>query len=389
MTHRPLMSHSTHQTLVMTALLIACLASLVPSSQATTSAPTVDNVFSSHSAVAGNAQQQGMAVSVSDMNDPQASKILKHVSADIDGKIIYVHFIGETGKTVFVRTNKDKIYRSYDFGRNWKYEKIFEEGGGIKRIAVSPRDANYVFFVGVNGKHWNTKDGGVNYNKIGTELAIDNVLLHHFNVDYLLAAHKVCEFGSTGCCNNVYLCREFGEKCQLMSKRVETVAWGTGALDAVVTRFPYQLGDNNQYQCGTPDERKMVELVSDGKFQKLAFAHAVQSWVYAPFYTFVSQVDEQTKALKLLVSNNAKAGFLPAKIDAPLIMDEFSVLDASEETVFMAVNADPNNKLYSTVYISNRRGDRFSPSLQNLYCPTHHTCDFHKHKGLEGSTLTV
>eukprot|EP00003_Mantamonas_plastica_P030467 TRINITY_DN758_c0_g1_i6.p1 TRINITY_DN758_c0_g1~~TRINITY_DN758_c0_g1_i6.p1 ORF type:complete len:120 (+),score=12.71 TRINITY_DN758_c0_g1_i6:12-371(+) len=82
MTHRPLMSHSTHQTLVMTALLIACLASLVPSSQATTSAPTVDNVFSSHSAVAGNAQQQGMAVSVSDMNDPQASKILKHVVSD-------------------------------------------------------------------------------------------------------------------------------------------------------------------------------------------------------------------------------------------------------------------------------------------------------------------
>merc|ERR1719460_1137147 len=84
----------------------------------------------------------------------------------IDSPVSDIQWVGSEKKTVFVRSNKNFVYRSANEGRswerqNWKMEKtVDEEKSGILSFHVSPADTNKIFFRGTGKQHWLTYDRG-------------------------------------------------------------------------------------------------------------------------------------------------------------------------------------------------------------------------------------
>merc|ERR1719399_2465037 len=88
----------------------------------------------------------------------------------IDSPVADIQWVGSDKKTVFVRSQKNFVYRSGDEGRSWerqnsKMEKTAadEEKSGILSFHVSPADTSKLFFRGTGKQHWNSVDRGQKY----------------------------------------------------------------------------------------------------------------------------------------------------------------------------------------------------------------------------------
>ena len=114
----------------------------------------------------------------------------------IDSPVADIQWVGADKKTVFVRSQKNFVYRSGDEGRtwerqNWKMEKTREdeEKSGILSFHVSPADTSRIFFRGTNRQHWLTTDRGVKYVPLEPSFVIKEVKMHPTEPEWMLASH--------------------------------------------------------------------------------------------------------------------------------------------------------------------------------------------------------
>jgi hypothetical protein len=107
-------------------------------------------------------------------------------------------------------------------------------------------------------------------------------------------------------------------------------------------------------------------------------------------YMFVAQViEEGSSEVNLLIANSGNFDrFVRAEIPVKRIPEHsYTLLDTSEDTIFLHVNHYGDDSRFGNIYISDATGHRFSLSLlHNVRNPKGH-CDFDKVYGLEGIYL--
>lgn len=99
--------------------------------------------------------------------------------------------------------------------------------------------------------------------------------------------------------------------------------------------------------------------------------------------------DQYTQEVSLLVSSPTDVlGYNYDIIDADQKLKEhsYSILDTSENQVFMLVNHLKASSLMGVIYISDSTGTRYSRSLENVV-KVDNTAEFHRVLGLEGIYL--
>jgi hypothetical protein len=141
----------------------------------------------------------------------------------IDSPVADIQWVGKDKKTLFVRSNKNFVYRSTDEGKkwerqNWKMEKTSEEEGksGILSFHASPADSNKIFFRGSGKQHWLTLDKGDKYMPLDPSFTIKEVKMHPTESEWMMASHLTdgCHLTDRRNCSlDVYLTQDLGRSC--------------------------------------------------------------------------------------------------------------------------------------------------------------------------------
>ena len=141
-------------------------------------------------------------------------------------------------QTIFVRSQKNFIYRSGDEGRkwerqNWKMEKTSEEEkSGILSFHVMPADTSKIFFRGVGKQHWHTVDRGLKYIPLDPAFIIKEVKPHPTEPEWMLASHLTEGCRTTArkdCSMEVYLTQDLGKTWKLLQRYVAQFEWAPAA----------------------------------------------------------------------------------------------------------------------------------------------------------------
>jgi photosystem II stability/assembly factor-like uncharacterized protein len=166
----------------------------------------------------------------------------------IDSAVADIQWVGDDKKTVFVRSQKNFIYRSGDEGRtwerqNWKMEKTSdEEKSGILSLHVSPTDTNKIFFRGAGRQHWLTTDRGQKYVPLELSFTIKEVKMHPTEAEWMLASHLTegCKKAErVNCAMEVFLTKDLGRTWQLLQRYVAQFEWAPHGTDGGARRGVY------------------------------------------------------------------------------------------------------------------------------------------------------
>ena len=160
----------------------------------------------------------------------------------LDSPVADIQWVGAERKTLFVRSQKNFVYRSGDEGKtwerqNWKMEKTSDEDkSGILSFHVSPSDTSKIFFRGIGRQHWMTTDRGARYQPLDPSFIIKEIKMHPNEPDWMLASSLTdgCRKTERKNCNmEVYLTQDLGKTWKLLQKYVAQFEWAP-ATDGVL-----------------------------------------------------------------------------------------------------------------------------------------------------------
>lgn len=327
-------------------------------------------------------------------------------------------------ETVFVLTERGKVYRSVDGGKGWTNQasKLHAASSNptVRSVHISRADPRKIFFMGTQSENWITTDMGKTY-KPTPDIDLHEVKLHPVQSNWILGASM-----STGCkaepkmdCYKVlYFSQDFGETWSLAENYVVQFDWAPGTessknpkilkheevfakdhvdppateKDHVIYATVHANKEGNQ-KFGMWDKninfhasydffKTSVQLVEHGN----RFLFGEHSYL---FVAAVNPNQENQVSLQVSREEGPNKKFQTALLPVDLTEHSYTILDTSEGSVFLHVNHAPfdTNAPTGHVYISDWSGTRFSLSLPYNHRSPDGKCDFEKVEGLEGIYL--
>ena len=324
----------------------------------------------------------------------------------IDSPVADIQWVGADKKTVFVRSQKNFVYRSGDEGRtwerqNWKMEKTREdeEKSGILSFHVSPADTSRIFFRGTNRQHWLTTDRGVKYVPLEPSFVIKEVKMHPTEPEWMLASHLTegCKRAERVDCNlEVYLTQDLGRTWKLLQRYVAQFEWAPasdgmlkpGMEKQSIFMVTYAMLKGNQ-PFGVWSAKATFSRSDDLWKTQYALLPRGNRFLFLDKFIFVAVVNKHHEnQVNLYVSAEGGKIFKKARLPFQLTEHSYTILDTSEGSVFLHVNHGDYNTGYGNIYLSDAEGLRFSLSLRNNKRDAQGRCDFEKVQGIEGIYIT-
>jgi len=324
----------------------------------------------------------------------------------IDSPVADIQWVGSDKKTVFVRSQKNFIYRSGDEGRswerqNWKMEKTSadEEKSGILSFHASPVDSSKIFFRGSGKQHWLTLDRGLHYQPLDPAFVIKEVKMHPTESEWMLASHLTdgCKKSSRVDCNmEVYLTQDLGKTWKLLQRYVAQFEWAPaadgqlkpGMEKSSIFMVTYAMHSGNQ-PFGVWSAKATFSRSDDLWKTQYALLPRGNRFLFLDKFIFVAVVNKHHEnQVNLYVSSEGGKIFKKARLPFQLTEHSYTILDTSEGSVFLHVNHGDYNTGYGNIYLSDSEGLRFSLSLRNNKRDAQGRCDFEKVQGIEGIYIT-
>ncbi|CAD8063565.1 unnamed protein product [Paramecium sonneborni] len=330
----------------------------------------------------------------------------------IDASLINIHWCSDT---VLALTSKGSVYRSDDRGRQWtKMSEIFhrkaliqlEESddrvGIVNNLVPSPVDKQLILFTGTNQIAWISLDCGKTITAVNAGKQLREYQFHPIEKDWIIAsAWKQCGsdelLAGKPCVSykELLLSQDTGITWHSIATYVNQFTWGVKNKDMakytpkerILASFDPQGRGHQSISSWNMDSNLYY---SDDFFQTRTLSVPAGSrFLLTESFLFVAKVTSQyTQEVSLYVSGTELGQYRYTIIDADskLLEHSYSILDTSENQVFMVVNHLKPSSPLGVIYISDSTGTRYSRSLENV-ARLENSAEFYRVQGLEGIYL--
>ena len=259
------------------------------------------------------------------------------------------------------------------------------------------------FIQGTNGINWASEDCGGSVRALNSGKRIQEFLFHPSERSWALAASwtTCAEFLDEPCriYKELYYTKDAGENWNYITNYVFDFEWGSSPLadynqidipkDRIwVTRD----ATNNRHQNHSRKLSWSVEIdlyYSDDYFESSVLAlEQGNTIIKTPQYMFVSCSNEDQLRVNIYVSTY-RSGFTKMKKarlpPEALLTTTFTLMDTSEEQVFLFLENKGLNTPFGSVYISDAEGRSFTLSLENVI--KGQAVDFERVTSLDGTFI--
>jgi hypothetical protein len=292
-------------------------------------------------------------------------------------------------RVVFILTEKGMVYKSEDGGKT--VEALFKDTV-FERVTVS-KDKKHFVFMARNGLSQWTNDKGQTFKSFDKKLKV--VKVHPSEPTWMLgdAMSPGCRSSPVSdCFKSLWLTTDQGSTWTKIIDYVVQWDW------SVPRSFPHKkLIYASVHSEKRGNQRfdqwdKNVNLYLSNDFfatQTMIVPHGNRFTFGEHSFMFVAAVDpsdEDQVRLWINRSNETKPTFIPAVLPVDLTEHSYTILDTSEQSVFIHVNHKTFSQKASAgnLYQSDWSGVTYSLSLENNHRSETGECDFAKVEGLEG-----
>lgn len=352
---------------------------------------------------------------------PKVKEVLNiaHTEQTIRGSVEDIQWICPDQKTVVVLSSEKVVYISKDEGKTWqdqtpKYHGAItstvkgskpdsitppwdEPAVSIKKIVVSKADPKVVFLTSTGTTHFMTCDCGLTWSAVYTaQVNFDNVILHPKDKKMILASAmtKDCsDSDSAGACfRNLYISKDHGKTWTYLMNYVVQFDWVHSLardqakglpMDGIVATVFRTKSGNQKFGYW---DRDIDFVYTEDLFKtvNVEIRHG-NRFLFTDKFLFVAAAHpEENGQVNLFLSSNGGQAFTQVKMPYQIRQHSYTILDTSEDQVFLHVNHEGDGAAWGNVYISDAIGQRYSLSLPHNRRDVNGKCDFEKVEGMDG-----
>lgn len=301
----------------------------------------------------------------------------------------------------------------------WKHRPNARALEQITEIIRSDADPSTLFFVGKQGLHVSTSDAGHTYVAVSHHESLGEVKLHPHSSSIIMASSltKRCSSSKVDgeCFKQLYVSRNRGEDWVKVANYVVQFEWAHTLPRAAADGLPADsifatvLREQSGPQSfGKWDEGVDFVLSVDGFMTSKVLVPRGNRFLFTDKFLAVAQVQPvaadgssqgtngasamqivegsngQKLAVNLLLSPNGGRTFRASHMPFGMKQHSYTILDTSEDSVFLHVNHEGEDARWGNVYLSNSQGTGFSLSLPYNRRDENGKCDFEKLQSMEG-----
>ncbi|XP_005367979.1 sortilin [Microtus ochrogaster] len=312
----------------------------------------------------------------------------QHVFDDLSGSVS-LSWVGDSTGVILVLTTfqvplvivsfgQSKLYRSEDYGKNFKDITNLINNTFIRTefgMAIGPENSGKVILTAEvsggsrGGRVFRSSDFAKNF--VQTDLPfhpLTQMMYSPQNSDYLLALSTE---------NGLWVSKNFGEKWEEIHKAVCLAKWGA---DNIIFFTTYVNGSCSKYIV-VPEESVLAAH---------SWPHLlVMSSITVPYdQAFLFKPPQQDTTRRIHVSTDQGDTWSMAQLPSVGQEQFYSILAANDDMVFMHVD-EPGDTGFGTIFTSDDRGIVYSKSLdRHLYTTTGGETDFTNVTSLRGVYIT-
>ena len=324
-------------------------------------------------------------------------------------------WVGKDEKTVYILTDKNILYRSTDEGKSWSDEmsrlKRSDSTGGVVSMELSGADKNRLVFLSDGRVHWATSDAGRTYKQITDTYRFHEVKLHPKDGNMMLTcvlSDKCHDSSESGYCyKKLYVSKDFGKSWKFLTDYIVQFDWAHNLQRGQADKLPKVSVMASEFKSKRGDQRfgywdrnidfvisndlwesKPRVLVPRGnrflftsKFLFVAKVRGVYSPLSLSIHSNITRSNTQVhhsidNRVSLQISSNGGKTWSTAALPfGELHQHSYTILDTSEDSVFLHVNHIGEKSSWGNVYVvvRVRRVDVcdtlfFSRHLPSLLC---------------------
>ena len=327
----------------------------------------------------------------------------------MDGEVEDIQWVGQGRRTVLVLTTASNLYRSSDEGKTWLNVVTSLKTFGtnqpaktpkVKKLIVSPVDPNCVFIVGQGVNHWVTRDAGRSFQPVNSVVKFHDVIMHPTDKNRVLASSMAAKCHDTQangvCYKSVYATDDLGKTWIKATDYVVQFDWAHNLGNGQAKSLPTTAMFATVFRTKKGNQRfgywdKNIDFVRTDDFFKTPAKVLVKHgnrFLFTKKFLFVAQVNPlRDTEVDLQMSSDGANTFLRGTLPYKIKQHSYTILDTSEDTVFLHVNHEGEGAKWGNVYISNADGLNYTLSLPHNSREATGKCDFEKVEGLEGIYL--
>ncbi len=268
----------------------------------------------------------------------------------------------------------------------------------IATILKHKEDGSRLIFVGASSpsKTFMTTDGGDTYSIIADGLNLHDMKLHPIDPQLVLASTLsqgcIDATSNVNCYKALYVSKDFGFSWLLLGDFIVQFDWAynlpythTRGMPLATILYTKQNSDTDSHQrFGVWDRRINMYRSEDLLKTNEQLVEGGNRFLITSKYLLVAQVQENNFHVRLLISKDGSRSFKEASLPFEMAEHSYSVLDTSDDVIFLHVNHWGEKARFGNVYVSNSHGLNYTLSLPHNVRNTRGLTDFEKVQGLHG-----
>jgi len=306
-------------------------------------------------------------------------------------------------------SSQKTLYRSIDGGKTWADQmesikhlhahKYADHLPGVTLSSVSSviKNDHVMLFLGEEGMHAVSRDGGKTYVAIWHPDKLAEFKLHPHQPNMMLASTltpRCYSAESDGLCyKNLLFSNDFGETWRLLQEYVVQYDWVRNmkshaqeypedAVFATMHSAEHRRGVHQVF--GRWDNRVDFVITRDLFLSHDVLVPQGNRFLFTERYVAVAAVSPANHAVNLILSSDGGHRWHAAELEYPMTQHSYTILDTSNDAVFLHVNHNGEGARWGNVYLSNSIGTNFSLSLPHNRRDENGKCDFEKLQSMEG-----
>jgi len=321
------------------------------------------------------------------------------------GEVLDMLWVGPDEKIVYILTDKNKLYRSADEGKTWVDQmprmKRSDSTGGVVSMELSAHSKNHMVFLSDDRVHWATSNAGRSYTVISDVHRFHEVKLHPKHEKMMLTcvlSDKCHDSSESGFCfKKMYMSEDFGITWKFLADYIVQFDWAHNLQRGQADHLPKHAILASQFKTKTGDQRfgfwdRDIDFIVSNDFWASSPTILVERgnrFLFTAKFLFVAKVHSSLdNQVTLQMSSDGGKSWNTATLPfGDLHQHSYTILDTSEDSVFLHVNHIGEKSTWGNVYISNADGLGYALSLPHNRRATNGKCDFEKVEGMKGIYL--
>lgn len=195
------------------------------------------------------------------------------------------------------------------------------------------------------------------------------------------------------CYKNLLFSSDFGETWRVLQEYVVQFDWVRHMKthgheypeDAIFATVHAEVHRGSGHQTfGKWDNRVDFVLTRDLFLSHTVLVPRGNRFLFTERYVAVAAVGDRDKHVNLVLSSDGGHRWHTAELEYPMTQHSYTILDTSNDAVFLHVNHAGEGARWGNVYLSNAIGTNFSLSLPHNRRDENGKCDFEKLQSMEG-----